>query len=88
MRCTSGCRTTSREVKKVKLMPSTRAQHLDGVAQAGTHLARQVGLRDVAGHHRHRAEADARQEHLHLLHRGVLGLVEDDEGVIEVRPRM
>src|SRR5258706_2670559 len=43
--------------------------------------AREVDLRHVAVHHRPRAEADARQEHLHLLGRGVLRLVEDDEGV-------
>ena len=45
--------------------------------------ARQVGLRDVAGHDRLRAEADARQEHLHLLDRGVLRLVENDERIVE-----
>ena len=44
---------------------------------------RQVGLGDIAGDHRARAEADARQEHLHLLDGGVLRLIEDDEGVIE-----
>ena len=34
------------------------------------------------------AEADAGEEHLHLLGRGVLRLVENDEGVLSVRPRM
>ena len=45
--------------------------------------AGQIGLRHIAGHHRARAEADARQEHLHLLDGGVLRLIENDEGVIE-----
>src|SRR6185436_3316817 len=43
----------------------------------------EVDLGDVAVHHRPGAEADARKEHLHLLGRGVLRLVEDDEGVVE-----
>ncbi|MNH12414.1 hypothetical protein D3C79_719530 [compost metagenome] len=58
-------------------------QHFQGVAQAGFGAARQVHLGDVAGHHRLGVEADAGQEHLHLLGGGVLGLVQDDEGVIE-----
>jgi hypothetical protein len=33
-----------------------------------------------------RAEADAGEEHLHLLARGVLRLVEDDEGVVQRAP--
>src|SRR4051812_4092910 len=45
--------------------------------------AREVDLRDVAVHHRLGAEADTREEHLHLLGRGVLRFVEDDEGVVE-----
>ena len=46
-------------------------------------MRRQVCLRDVAGHDGARAEADARQEHLDLLDRGVLRLVEDDEGLVQ-----
>ncbi len=42
-----------------------------------------VDLGDVAGHDHLRSEADAGEEHLHLLGRGVLGLVEDDEAVVE-----
>src|SRR5689334_8016010 len=45
--------------------------------------AREIDLRHVAVHHRLGAEADAREEHLHLLGRGVLRLVEDDEGMVE-----
>ena len=46
-------------------------------------LARQVDLRDVAGDDDPGAEAEPGQEHLHLLRRGVLRLVEDDEAVVE-----
>src|SRR3954447_21605719 len=46
-------------------------------------VARQVDLRDVAGHDHLRAEPEPREEHLHLLGRGVLGLVEDDEAVVQ-----
>ena len=46
-------------------------------------MARQVALGHVAGHDRARAEADAREEHLHLLDGRVLRLVEDDEGLVQ-----
>ena len=42
-----------------------------------------VDLGDVAGHDHLRAEPDAGQEHLHLLGRRVLRLVEDDEAAVE-----
>jgi hypothetical protein len=51
--------------------------------QAALLAALQVDLRDVAGDHGLRAEADAREEHLHLLDGRVLRLIEDDEGVIQ-----
>ena len=44
---------------------------------------RQVDLRHVAGDDHLRAEAQPREEHLHLLGRGVLRLVQDDERVVE-----
>src|SRR5258706_1015050 len=44
---------------------------------------REVDLRDVTDHHRLRAKADAREEHFHLLGGGVLGLVENDERVVQ-----
>ena len=48
-----------------------------------------VDLGDVAGDDRLGAEADPGEEHLHLLGRGVLRLVEDDEARrSSVRPRM
>ena len=44
---------------------------------------RQVDLGDVARDHHLRAEAETGQEHLHLLGRGVLRLVEHDERVVQ-----
>ena len=54
----------------------------------GAHLhkaalpAGQIDLRDVAGDDDFRTEPQARQCHLHLLGRGGLGFVQDNEGVI------
>src|SRR5205085_12181740 len=47
--------------------------------QAAFLAAREVDLRDIAIDHRLGAKADAREEHLHLLGRGVLCFIEDDE---------
>src|SRR5690242_11762679 len=44
---------------------------------------RQVDLGNVAGHHHPRAEAEPGEEHLHLLGRRVLRLVQDDERVVQ-----
>ena len=57
-------------------------QHAGHEPQARRAL-RQVDLRDVARDDHARAEAEAREEHLHLLGRGVLRLVEHDERVVE-----
>ena len=51
--------------------------------EAALLAAREVDLRDVAGDHRLRAEADSGQEHLHLLGRRVLRFVEDDERMVQ-----
>ena len=56
-------------------------QHALGLHQTALAGRGQVDLGDVAGDDRLGAEADAGEEHLHLLGRGVLGLVQDDEGV-------
>ena len=64
-------------------MPSTSRDDLQRLDQARRPSGRQVDLRDVAGDHRLRSEAEARQEHLHLLGGGVLRFVEDDERVVE-----
>ncbi len=55
-------------------------QGATGAREAGR--AGEVALRGVAGDDELAAEAHAREEHLHLLGRGVLRLVEDDEGVV------
>src|SRR5437879_5944118 len=45
--------------------------------------AREVDLSDITGHHRLRAEADAREEHFHLFGGGVLGFIENDERMVQ-----
>ena len=84
--CTSLCRTTSRSSKWTNEMPSTLRHDLHRLDEAGGLAGRQVDLRDVARHHRLGPEAEAREEHLHLLGRGVLRLVEDDERVVQRAP--
>src|SRR4051794_31684803 len=54
-----------------------------GFDQAAALARRQVNLRHVARNHGLRAEADARQKHLHLLARRVLSFVQDDESIRE-----
>src|SRR5581483_5575801 len=51
--------------------------------EAALLAALQVDLRHVPGDDDLAAEAHAREEHLHLLGRGVLRLVENDEGMVE-----
>ncbi len=46
-------------------------------------MARQVDLAHVAGNDCHGAEADAGEEHLHLLDGGVLRLIENHVGIVE-----
>ena len=60
-----------------------RAEDVPHLDQAGALVARQVDLGHVAGDDDLRAEAEPRQEHLHLLGRRVLRLVEDDERVVQ-----
>src|SRR5258708_5460970 len=48
-------------------------------AQAAGRAGRQIDLRDIAGDHDPRAEAEPGEEHFHLLRRGVLCLIEDDK---------
>ena len=61
-------------------------EHIEYLDQAGALALGQVDLGHVAGDHRGGAEADAGQEHLHLLARGVLALVENDEGIVQGAP--
>src|SRR5690606_17361285 len=61
-------------------------QHFDSVCQAAALPLGQVDLGWVAVDHRLAAEADTRQEHLHLFRRGVLGFVENHKGVVQRAP--
>ena len=54
---------------------------MQGIHQAASGLFRQVHLGHIARHYHFAAHAHAGQEHLHLLARGVLRLVEDDDGI-------
>ena len=58
-------------------------QNVAHLLQAGCGATGQVNLGDIAGDDHLRTEAQAGQEHLHLLGGGVLRLVEDDERVVE-----
>ena len=58
-------------------------EHFDDMVEPGFGAFRQVDLGNVTGNHGGGAEADAGQEHLHLLDGGVLALVEDDEAVVQ-----
>ena len=84
--CTSGWRTTSALVKRTNARPRTPASTRSAsIRPLFWPRARSICVTspviDGLG-----AEADARQEHLHLLGRGVLRLVEDDERMVERAP--
>jgi hypothetical protein len=79
--CTSGWRTTSAAVKWCEIDAGDVAQDARGLERPDCLGARQVDLGDVAGDDHARVVAEAGEEHHHLLGRGVLRLVEDDEGV-------
>src|SRR5690606_30124815 len=59
------------------------AEDVDGLDEAAVRALREVGLGDVSGDDAAGAGTEAGEEHLHLGRGGVLGLVEDDEGVRE-----
>src|SRR5262245_1501206 len=59
------------------------AQEVLRLLQTGRLARGEVDLRHVAGDDRLRAVAETGEEHLHLLGGGVLGLVEDDEGIVQ-----
>ena len=61
----------------------TLLQNIDRFEQAAAAGVGQIDLRDVAGDHGFRIEAEARDEHLHLFRSRVLGLVENHERVVE-----
>ena len=82
MSCTMRWRTTSRLVEVHPLEPVDAGEHLLEAEQPGA-AALHVDLGDVAGDDGLRPEADAGEEHLHLLGRRVLGLVADDEAAVQ-----
>ena len=59
------------------------SDHPEGLDEPAHPARREVVLGDVSGHHGARPVAHAGQEHLHLFRGGVLGLVENDESVVE-----
>ena len=83
MSCTSLCRTTSWLSKYTNAMSGIFESTPLTFTRPGMLPAGQVDLGDVAGDDHLGPEAQAGEEHLHLLGRGVLGLVQDDERVVE-----
>src|SRR5579863_5285389 len=61
-------------------------ENVDRIEQARLAWIRQIDLRNVARDHSFRVVPHARQEHLHLLDRGVLRLIHDDERIVESAP--
>src|SRR6185437_16961731 len=58
-------------------------QGIERMAQPAAGAGRQIDLAEIARHHHAGALAHAGEEHLHLHRRGVLRLVENDEGMRE-----
>ena len=58
-------------------------QHMQRIHKAAAGAFRQVDLGHIAGHNDLGTHAHAGQEHFHLLRRGVLCLVQNDEGVVQ-----
>src|ERR687891_454405 len=69
-----------------ELDPVDLRQDAPHVDETGGLVLREVDLRYVTRDDHLRAEAQPGQEHLHLLRRRVLRLVQDDEGVVERPP--
>ena len=84
MSWTIRCRTTSREPSSTNASPSMPSRTSRTASRPGAAApVGQVDLGDVAGDDDLRPEAEPGEEHLHLLGRRVLRLVEDDERVVE-----
>ena len=58
-------------------------KYVDDLAEARLFARRQICLRDIAGDHCFGAEANAGEEHFHLLGRRVLRFIENDERLVE-----
>jgi len=80
---TRGGRTTSELLKVWKSMPGMSPRMWRASSRPLCLGTREVDLGDVAGHDHARVLAEAGEEHHHLLGRGVLRLVEHDEGARE-----
>ena len=78
MSCTMRWRTTSELLRCTHASPSMPVRIFSRPPRP-LRPPRDVDLGGVAGDDGLRAEADPGEEHLHLLGRGVLGLVQDDE---------
>src|SRR3990167_5676703 len=59
------------------------AQNLPHLDQAGDPLRRQIHLSDITGHNHLGMEPEPREEHLHLLRRGILRFVKNDERIVQ-----
>jgi hypothetical protein len=59
------------------------AEDFAGLDESGLAVGGEVDLGEVAGDDRLGTEAEAGEEHEHLFGGGVLGFVEDDEGMVE-----
>src|SRR5690625_1586176 len=70
-------------VKESCADPLNGFEQRNGLAQPAFHMRRQINLRQIAGNDRLGAKANAGQKHLHLFGGGVLGLIKNDECVIE-----
>ena len=88
MRPTSLCRTTSCAVRWQKERSSTSPRMLSAWRSPLVVPFGQVDLGDVARDDHPRAEAEARQEHLHLLHEVFCASSRMMNASLSVRPRM
>ena len=81
--CTSGWRTTSASVKRMKPMPSTPSRTASAsIRPLGLPRGRSICVTSPVTT-AFESIAEAREEHLHLLGGRVLRLVEDHEGVVQ-----
>ncbi len=80
---TSGWRTTSRSLKWMNAISFSGARIFMAWRTPDFFGLGEVDLGDVGGHDEPRIEPLAGQDHLHLLPGRVLGLVQDDEGVVQ-----
>ena len=60
-------------------------QHIDGARQSRL-LMGQINLGEVTGHNHCCTKTEARQKHLHLRGRRVLGFIQNDESIVEGPP--